>query len=125
MTDTAATLEQRLPGRTRILRRALTKIVAAVAADTLGVEARQVNVGLRDEHGRLALTVASPIRIASLQQILQRPDALESTGGSLTARATLAQTTIRDRVSTLTGSEIGHITVVLTGTVAPTDRRVA
>ncbi|WP_308465195.1 hypothetical protein [Rathayibacter soli] len=111
-------------GRTRITQRALSRIVVAIVADTLGIETGAVNVDLGDDHGLLALTISAPIRVVSLTRIQRDATLLTRTGGPLLERAAHAQATITERVTALTGSRIGHVTIRLTGTRIRIERRV-
>jgi hypothetical protein len=101
-------------GRNRITAKALNRVVAAVTADALGVKASRVGVDLADDQGRLALTVTTPIRVVSLARVQAGPGVVGRTGGSVADRAAAAQETIRDRVSLITGSAVGRVTVRLT-----------
>ncbi len=111
-------------GRTRITTRALARVVAAIAAETLGVDLGAVDVGLDDDHGLLVLTVSAPIRAASLTRVAQDPAVVERTGGPLLARATAAQRTIGERVAAMTGARIGRVTLRLSGTRIRLERHV-
>lgn len=109
---TARPDNQRERGRTTVAPRALNRLVRAVTADTFGVTARAVHVELSDRNGLLALRVRTPIRVVALRQT---PADSERSSGTLIQRAADAQTTIRERVTELTGAEIAHVTVWLTG----------
>ena len=95
-------------GRNRITTRALKQVVSAITAESMGVSARQVAVQLADSNGLLQVTATAPIRVLALTS-QREADA----GGSIIARATAAQTTIRDRVLHLTGSAVGPVTLRL------------
>ncbi|KGJ81738.1 hypothetical protein GY21_01225 [Cryobacterium roopkundense] len=103
------TIPEATHGRNRITTRALKQVVSAVAAEAMGVPARQVGVQLADANGLLQVTAIAPIRVLSLTAPRRAADA----AGSILARATAAQATIRDRVLHLTGSSIGQVTVRL------------
>ncbi|WP_129590465.1 hypothetical protein [Cryobacterium aureum] len=111
-------------GRTRIVPRALRQIVSMVTAESLGVAANQVGVELGDDHGRLALTVSTSIRVVSLQRVTSEPALIARTGGTILARSAQSQTDIRRRVGELTGADIGTVTVHLTGVDVTRERRV-
>ncbi len=111
-------------GRTRITSRALSRIVTAVASDTFGIDTGDVNVELGDDRGLLALTISAPIRVVSLTRVQHDTTAVERTGGPLVERAARAQQTIAERVTALTGSRIGHVTIRLTGTRIRIENRV-
>lgn len=111
-------------GRTRIATKALSRVAAAVTADALGVEAGKVGVQLADEKGLLVLTVSTPIRVVSLHRVHAGADVIDRSGGSIVDRAARAQETIRDRVSELTGSVIGRVTVRLSTVDIQNEERV-
>jgi len=111
-------------GRTRITPRALSRVVVAIVADTFGIESGAVNVDLGDDHGLLALTVSAPIRVVSLTRVQRDATVVTRTGGPLLERAAHAQATIAERVTALTGSRIGHLTIRLTGTRIRVEGRV-
>ncbi|SEM86549.1 hypothetical protein E3O25_04625 [Cryobacterium sp. TMT1-3] len=111
-------------GRTRIVPRALRQIVGMVTAESLGVTPNQVSVELGDDHGRLALTISTPIRVVSLQRVTREPALIARTGGTILARSATSQTEIRRRVGELTGADIGRVTVRLTGVDVSPERRV-
>lgn len=115
MTDSTGTQTAPAQGRTRVMPRALSRIVAAVSADVLGVQVGDVGIELRDDRGLLAFTVSAPITAVSLSQIQHDDRIVELTGGSLLERSANAEQTIRARVTALTGSHLGHITLRLTG----------
>jgi hypothetical protein len=112
-------------GRTRITARALNRLVAAVAAEALGVSARAVSVDLTDSAGKLAVTVRSPLRVASLARVQDDRALVERTGGTLLERAAAAQQQIRARASALSGSSIDTVTVRLTGVDIQEGKRVS
>lgn len=109
---TAGPDNQRERGRTTVARHALERLARAVTADTFGVTVQAVHVDLSDRNGLLALQVRTPIRAVALRH---SPADIERSGGTLIHRAADAQTTIRERVTELTGAEIAHVTVWLTG----------
>ncbi|GAA4192556.1 hypothetical protein GCM10022288_24970 [Gryllotalpicola kribbensis] len=112
-------------GRTTVAPRALDRMVSAVTADTFGVTAHAVHVELSDRDGLLALHVRTPIQVVSLKGVKQKPGLVEGSGGTLLQRASHAQQTIRERVTALTGAEIAHVSVELTGIEIQAERRVA
>lgn len=112
-------------GRTTVAPRALDRLVTAVTADAFGVTAHTVHVQLSDRDGLLALRVRTPIRIVPLERVKQTPGLVETSGGTLLQRAANGQRTIRERVSALTGAEVAHVTVELTGIEIRQERRVA
>ncbi|NYD68718.1 hypothetical protein [Agromyces atrinae] len=111
-------------GRNRVTAKALTRVVAAVTADALGVKASRVGVGLSDDKGLLVLTVTTPIRVASLTRVHAAPGVVERSGGTIVDRAARAQETIRERVSALTGSQIARVTVKLSAADIQEEERV-
>ncbi|RFA10911.1 hypothetical protein B7R54_18130 [Subtercola boreus] len=102
-------------GHTRVTARALDRLIAAVAADALGVDARTVSIDLADSSGRLAVTVRSPLGVVPLTRVTAEPGIVARTGGSLLERAASAQKQIRIRGTELSGSDISTVTVRLTG----------
>lgn len=111
-------------GRTTVSPRALERLVSAVTADTFAVTARAVQVTLSDRGGLLALEIRTPVRTASLNRVSQHPAVVETSGGTLMQRTSDAQTTILQRVSELSGAQIAHITVRLTGISTQEESRV-
>lgn len=110
-------------GRTTVTSRALSRVVCAVTADIFDIAARAVDVDLSDQDGLLALTIRTPVRVDALNGI--RPSAVvtETSDAGLLQQVADAQTTIRERVSTLTGSEVVHVTIRVTGIEAGERRR--
>ena len=98
-------------GSTRITKRAMTRVVSAVAAEALGVRPSQVSVDLADADGQLDLTVRAPIRVLPLG--LTPADAPDD--GTILHRTERAQQEIRGTVADLTGAQIAGVVVRLTG----------
>ena len=111
-------------GRTTVSSRALERVVSAVTADTFGVTARAVHVNLTDRNGLLAIQIRTPTWVASLARVKHEPAVVEASGGTLIQRTINAQTTIRERVTALSGAQIAHVTVQLTGINTQEERRV-
>ncbi|TFD51858.1 hypothetical protein E3T43_16420 [Cryobacterium sp. Hh7] len=111
-------------GRTRIVPKALRRIVGLATAESLGVEPGQVGVKLGDDHGMLALTISTSICVVPLSRVIREPAVIARTGGTILARAATAQIQIRRRVGELTGTNIGRVTVRLTGIDVQPERRV-
>ena len=111
-------------GRTRIAPRALRQIVSRVTAESLGVHPNQVGVELGDDHGMLALTISTSIRVVALSRVTREPAVIARTGGTILARSATSQIEIRRRVGELTGADIGRVTVHLTGVDVTPERRV-
>ncbi|MBG6213218.1 MAG: hypothetical protein LH475_01875 [Cryobacterium sp.] len=103
---------------------ALRQIVSIVTAESLGVNPHQVAVELGDDHGILAFTIRSSIRVVSLRCVTREPAVIARTGGTILARAQSSQAEIRRRVGELTGANIGRITVRLTAVDVTPERRV-
>ncbi len=111
-------------GRTRMTTKALRRNVSAVTAEALGVDAGHVGVDLTDREGALSLTVNTPIRVVSLERVQAEMSVVPRSGGSILDRTTRAQEAIRDRVSAMTGSTIGRVTVRVTGVTIRAEERV-
>jgi hypothetical protein len=104
-------------GRTRITTRALTRLIAAVSAEALVVMPDQVSVVVTDAAGKLAIHVRSPIRI--------NPMTVRHTGATVLERAARAQDHIRLTTARLSGADVTHVTVQVSGAiVSPEGRRV-
>ncbi len=99
-------------GRTTVTSRALTRVSEAVAAETFGVRSGDVRVDLSDRNGLLALVVNTPIRVAPLAGIDRSGGMRDST---IIERAARGQGSIHSSVTAITGAEIAHVTVHLTG----------
>jgi len=107
-------------GRTRITERAMSRLVSAVTADTLGVRPDQVTVDLADASGRLDLSMQAPIRVRPLE----RGDGPAPMEGTILDRTERAQHDIRNIVTELTGAQISGVTVRLTGAHIRVPKRV-
>jgi hypothetical protein len=95
-----------------------------VTAESLSVPSGQVSVQLRDDHGMLALTISTAIRVVPLARVTREPAVIARTGGTILARSARSQTEIRHRVTELTGAVVGQVTVRLTGIDLQQERRV-
>jgi hypothetical protein len=122
---TPPAVDRSTDGRTRVTAKALNRLVAAVAAEALGVPARVVSVDLTDSAGKLAVTVRSPLRVVSLTRVQDDRSLVARTGGTLLERAAAAQQQIRSRAAELSGSAISNVTVRLTGIDIQQERRVS
>jgi uncharacterized alkaline shock family protein YloU len=111
-------------GRTRIAPRALRQVVSMVTAESLSVPFGQVGVQLGDDHGMLALTISTSIRVVPLSRVTREPAVIARTGGTILTRSAQSQTEIRHRVTELTGTTIGQVTIRLTGIDVQQERRV-
>lgn len=111
-------------GRTRITSRALQRVVAAVAGEALGVDAKDVDTDLTDHDGALDLAVDTPIEVPSISRVREQPRAIERSGGSIVERCADAEQVVRDRVHELTGYGIRRVTIRVTGVRISRERRV-
>lgn len=102
------------PGRTRIERRAIERVITAVAADALGASAARIRVDTFDDAGRIGVTVVGPARLGA------GPEARMT----LLERACDARGVIAQRTAELTGLEIGRVNVRLSGIEPTTQGRV-
>lgn len=107
-------------GRTRITTRALTRLISAVSAEALAVTAAEVTVELTDAAGRLAVHVRSAIRIGSLTG----GNTAGHRGPTVLDRAERAQEHIRRETGRLTGTDVAHVTVQLSGAIIRPEGRV-
>lgn len=112
-------------GRTTVTSRALNRVVCAVTAEIFCVKTHTVRVDLSDRNGLLALTIRTPVRVVALNRARQPSVVTRTSDGTLLQRVTDAQTTIRERVSALTGAEVVHVTIRLTGIETEEERLVA
>ena len=111
-------------GRNRITSKALNRVVSAVTADELGVNAGKIGVDLGDHEGALSLTITTPIRVVSLDRVQSDTSVVARSGGSILDRTARAQETIRTKVSSLTGSSIARVTVRVSGVDIQPEERV-
>ena len=95
-------------GRNTIAPRAVRRVVSAVTAEQLGVDAKSVSVNLSDHAGDLTMTASAPIHVAPLGTGARRP-------GTIVERLTRAQAAIRERSLALTGTSITEIDLHITG----------
>ncbi|MEF2978991.1 hypothetical protein [Subtercola sp. YIM 133946] len=102
-------------GRTQVTARALTRVVTALAATALDVAPSRVSVSLSDHDGALAVSISSPIRVVSLNQIGGDDNAVLRSGGTVLERAERAQSVVREQAQYLTGSSIHSVTIRLNG----------
>lgn len=103
------TVPDALVGRNRVSERALRRVASAITAEAMGVSPREVTVVLADDRGLLGVSALTPIRVRPLGV---RRDA----DATVLHRATAAQSTIRERMRALTGSEVGRVSIRLTST---------
>lgn len=105
-----------IPGSIAISARALNQTVRAIAADELRVNTKDVVVKLADDHGLLAVTVASPLRVPRLG----------STGNSgIVQRCESARNGIHTRTTDLTGGRVRTVTIRVTRGQVMEERRVS
>ncbi|WP_244231740.1 hypothetical protein [Rathayibacter sp. VKM Ac-2804] len=117
---TAAVMaDQARHGRTTITSRAVRRVVSAVTAEALDVDASDVSVELDDDGGKLHVTAQAPLRIRPLGETDRR------SSGTLLSRLSTAQSTIRTRCLELTGSTIGRVDLRITGADLRERRRVS
>jgi hypothetical protein len=114
----AVTADQASHGRTVITSRAVRRVVSAVTAEALDAKSSDVSVELTDRDGGLTLVAKAPVRITPLG--LQN-----RASGTLLDRLTSAQTTIRERVRQLTGTEVERVDLQITGAELSQRRRVS
>ncbi|UKA63123.1 hypothetical protein [Arthrobacter sp. FW306-04-A] len=104
-----------MAGHNRISTQALTTLAQAAAAEALGVSAQDVRAEWSDDDGLLALSVAAPIRVPSLTEVLRDPQRIEGLGGSVWDRAVAAKTAILERVTELSGSTLSRVDIRISG----------
>lgn len=104
-----------MAGHNRISTQALTTLARAAAAEALGVSPQDVRADWSDDDGLLALSVAAPIRVPSLTEVLGDPQRIEGFGGSVWDRAVAAKTAILERVTELSGSTLSRVDIRISG----------
>jgi len=110
--------DPRLHGRTKISARAVRRVVSAVTADAMEVSPSDVSVELDDAGGALSIVAKAPVRLTPLGRG-------GVSGGSLVERLSTAQSTISERVLTLTGSDVRRVDLRITGAELQQRRRVS
>jgi hypothetical protein len=105
-----------LLGRNRVSERALRRVASAITAEAMGVSPREVTVVLADDRGLLGVSALTPIRVRPLGS--RPPGSAQGADDTVLNRATMAQTTIRERMLALTGSEVGRVSIRLTSTTS-------
>ncbi|GAB3553296.1 hypothetical protein GCM10027404_25470 [Arthrobacter tumbae] len=111
----AAAAPERLAGHNRISTQALTSTACAVAAEVLRVPVREVRASWFDEAGLLALSLALPITVPSLNRVAADPAAVGVLGGSVEDRVHRAKGEILERVAQLSGSRLSRVDIRITG----------
>ncbi|MET3176564.1 UNVERIFIED_ORG: hypothetical protein ABIB52_004439 [Arthrobacter sp. UYCu721] len=106
-------------GHTRIAANALTHTIGAVTAEAFKVPVAEVKVSLRDDAGRLAISVRVPVTVLPLADAARHPEQVSAGGGTLYERADAARATIAGRLHRLTGVDIGGIDLRLTAAHHP------
>jgi hypothetical protein len=114
----AVTADDALHGRNTITSRAVRRVVSAVTAEQLGVTARDISVDLSDDRGSLTVTARTPIHVSPL-------GTGSTADGTILERLSRAQTTIRERCLTLTGSTIARVDLQVTGVQLRERRRLS
>lgn len=104
-----------MAGHNRISTQALTALAQAAAAESLGVSPQDVRAEWSDDDGLLALSIAAPIGVPSLVDVLMDPLRLGTFGGSVWERAVKAKTTILERVMELSGSTLSRVDIRISG----------
>lgn len=103
-------------GRTAIAPRALELVARGVAADRLAVDVAKVSIRLGDTNGFLAVAVTAPVRSEPLGS--HRSEGLIS-------KTEQARADIAYDIARLTGSEVGNVTLRITGVQIENERRVS
>ncbi|MCU1530362.1 MAG: hypothetical protein JWP75_4125 [Frondihabitans sp.] len=98
-----------IPGHVSVAARVLQKVGSAIVAESLAVETRAVRVEARDDEGRLALRIATPISVPVLSA-----DVVAPSGGVLGTIRTL-QGTVTRRMNEITGRAVSRVDVTVTG----------
>jgi hypothetical protein len=91
-----------VPGRVTVTRRALTSVLAAVAAERLGVRAGAVRVELSDDATRLGVRIDAPA-------------STPAGGPSLRELGETVRAAVSGDGARITGAEIGRVRVRITG----------
>lgn len=102
-------------GHNRITTQALTSTAKAVAGEAFSISPRQVRADWTDDSGLLALVLAVPIAVPSLNRVGREPSVVERFGGTIWHRASAAKPFILDRVMALTGSRLSRVDIRVTG----------
>lgn len=104
-----------MAGHNRISTQALTTLAQAAAAEALGVSPQDVRAEWSDDDGLLALSVAAPILVPSLTDVLRDPRRIGGFGGSVWDRAVAAKSAILERVTELSGSTLSRVDIRISG----------
>jgi hypothetical protein len=103
-------------GRIAVTTRALQRTVTAIAAERLGVPAKDVSVTLTDDRGLLSIAVTGPLRVAPLRD--------PQRGAGVLTRIENARVGIRDDVTEILGSRVGLVSVSVSRAVILEEKRV-
>lgn len=110
--------------------KAIRTVAAAVTADAFGVRPRAVRVDLDDDRGLLRVSAAAPIRVGADVPAKATSSSSSSdesgmdTAASVLERVERAQTTVRRRLTELTGAQISAVDLTVTDAVLTEERRV-
>jgi hypothetical protein len=96
------TAAREIPGRVVVTARAQERVLAALAADELGIPLRSAKARVSDDAGRLAAEIAAPARVT--------PE-----GVPLLSLIEEARSRVTTDGADLTGAEISRVTVRITG----------
>ena len=106
---------QHYAGHTRVSTQALTSTAQGVAAEVLGISPSLVRATWRDDAGSLALYLALPVGIPSLNRVVRDPHLVDGFGGSVWDRAHAAKGAILERISWISGSRLSRVDIRVTG----------
>lgn len=96
-------------GQTIVKQKALVRVAGQVAADTLGVSAKNVKVSIHDDGSRLGLSLETPLSEADVMRCSIRPDM------TVFSLCESARQTITKRAAHITGHSIGDVDVLIAG----------
>jgi uncharacterized alkaline shock family protein YloU len=106
---------ERYAGHTRVSTQALTSTAQGAAARVLGISPGLVRATWSDDAGSLALSLALPVGIPSLNRVLRDPQLVAAFGGSIWDRAHAAKGAILAEVSRISGSQLSRVDIRVTG----------
>lgn len=110
MTSTASSeTSEKLVGHNRISTRALESTARFAASESLGIDPEELKANVGDDGGNLALSLFLPVLVTSLnrQPDTQQPNAWQ--------RLNAVKAQVAERVSELTGSQVGRVDIRVTG----------
>ncbi|WP_028279703.1 hypothetical protein [Arthrobacter sp. H5] len=111
----AVPTDTRLAGHNRISTQALTSTARAVASEVFGIPAREIRASWSDDDGLLALRLALPIGIPSLDRTVRDGSLVAGFGGSIWDRAHAAKAMVLEQVSRLSGSQLSRVDIRIIG----------